>query len=298
MTFGQLQIFLKVNETGSFTKAGLALNMTQPAVSHAVSVMEAELGVKLLVRDRRSGLKLTEAGEQMLIHVREIMNHAGKIEEIAAAVQGLEVGTIRIASFPSAATQLLPTLMMEFRTAHPNIRIELIEGSYEAVEALLLNHTADLGFVVLPTSKLETIPMLRDQMVAVLPKHHRLAKKKSISIHDLSKEILITSNEGYEDPVVSLFLQEGLYPHSGYSIQNTGTMIRMVEAGLGLTILPELALRDSQANVHISELNPPVWRELGLACPSFSSASPAVHAFIKMCQKIIPTLHMGELIPN
>lgn len=79
MTITQLKVFVKIAETGSFTKAGQALNMTQPAVSHAISAIEAELDVKLIIRDRRNGLMLTDTGKQILVHIREVLKGIEKL---------------------------------------------------------------------------------------------------------------------------------------------------------------------------------------------------------------------------
>ncbi len=102
MTITQYMVFAKAMETGSFTKAAQALNMTQPAVSHAISGLESDLGVSLIVRDRRKGIVLTDVGQRVLVQIREILQRIENIEQIAAAEKGLEVGTIRIGTFPSA----------------------------------------------------------------------------------------------------------------------------------------------------------------------------------------------------
>ena len=102
MTWTQLAVFSKVVEVGSFTRAGKALHMSQSAVRHAIAVLEAELGVPLLIRERKQGIVVSDFGQRILEPVRVILNRVAQIEqEAAAAAQGLEARTLRVGSFPS-----------------------------------------------------------------------------------------------------------------------------------------------------------------------------------------------------
>lgn len=115
MTITQLQVLIKTVDLGSFTKAARVLNMTQPAVSHAISSIESELGVTILIRDKRKGLLVTDVGNRILVHIREILNGVAKIEQEVAMEKGHEVGTIRIGSFPSASAHFLPKMINLFK---------------------------------------------------------------------------------------------------------------------------------------------------------------------------------------
>ncbi len=127
MTFTQLEIFSKVVEMGNFTKAAEALNMTQSAVSHAIAGLETELGVVLLIRDRKLGIIVSNFGGRVLEPIRGILNRVAYIEQEAAAEKGIESGTIRVGSFPSAAARLLPKIIGTFEKLHPNIHIEPVQ---------------------------------------------------------------------------------------------------------------------------------------------------------------------------
>ena len=110
----------KTVELGSFTKAARVLNMTRPAVSHAISSIESELGVTILIRDKRKGLLVTDVGNRILVHIREILNGVEKIEQEVAMEKGHEVGTIRIGSFPSASAHFLPKMINLLRRSIRN----------------------------------------------------------------------------------------------------------------------------------------------------------------------------------
>ncbi|KAE9713435.1 LysR family transcriptional regulator, partial [Escherichia coli] len=126
MTF-QYKVFLTVIECGSFTKAGEKLGLTQSGVSHNIAKLESELGIVLLRRNR-NGLSLTDAGERVMPHIRQIMYHAALLEQEAALIQGMEVGSIKIGTFPSFSSNVLPRLIHRFTQSYPHIKLELYEG--------------------------------------------------------------------------------------------------------------------------------------------------------------------------
>lgn len=158
MNNNQIRLFVKIAESGSFTKAGLALNMTQPAVSRAISALESELAVKLLLRDRRSGLMLTDIGKRVLIIFREILNGFDKVEQEISAEKGLEKGLIRIGAFPVASAYFVPKIIRSITEKYPEIEIVLYEGSVAEVKEWLETRFIDVGFII-PRKK--SLPQFR-----------------------------------------------------------------------------------------------------------------------------------------
>ncbi|MCP1124435.1 LysR family transcriptional regulator [Bacillus sp. AFS018417] len=286
MTITQLQVFVKTIEMGSFTKAAQSLNMTQPAVSHAISSIESELGVTLIIRDKRKGLILTDVGKRILIHIREILNGIEKVEQEVAAEKGHEVGTIRIGSFPSASAYFLPKIINIFRQKYPNLELILYEGTLKEVEGWLLSRVIDIGIVILPNEEMEIIPLTRGKMVVVLRDDHTLYKKSAITIQDLNNEPIIIFKGGYEPPIIDMFKQAGVPLRIEYAVSTVTTSLNMIQEGLGLAILAELSLSNLPPNVRTRELEPQVWREIGLAVPSLKESSLAVQLFIEEVQEL------------
>lgn len=177
ITITQLQVLVKAIDTGSFTKASHVLNMTQPAVSHAISNLEADLGVKLLLRDRKRGLLLTDIGERILVHIRAVLNHIEKVEQEVAAEKGFEVGTIRIGSFPSASTKFLPGIIKVFKQKYPSLQLIVHEGTLDEIKSWLKSKAIDIGFIVLPSTSMDIVPIAKDEMVVLVPKTHALSEK-------------------------------------------------------------------------------------------------------------------------
>lgn len=286
MTITQLQVFVKVVELGSFTKAARVLNMTQPAVSHAVSSVESELGVTLIIRDKRKGLILTDVGNRILVHFREILNGVEKVEQEVAMEKGHEVGTIRIGSFPSASAYFLPKMINIFREKYPNLELVLHEGTLKEVEEWLLSRVIDVGIVILPNKEMEIVPLTKGKMVIVLRDDHPLCKKTTITIQDLENEPIIICKGGYEPPIIEMFKQASVPLRIEYVVSTVTTSLNMIQEGLGLAILAELSLSDLPPNVQTRELEPQVWREIALAVPSLKESSLAVQLLIEEFQEL------------
>lgn len=291
-----MKVFAKTVETGSFTKATQELNMTQPAVSHAISSIEAELGVILFIRDRRKGLILTDIGKRMIVHTREVLKGIEKIEQEAAAEKGLEVGTIRIGSFPSASAYFLPKIFGALQQKYPKLELLLYEGTLEEVNEWLLSHVIDIGIVILPNEEMDVIPLVKNEMLVVLRDDHPLHSKASIAVKDLENEPLIIFKGGYESLIIGMFHHANAELRIEFTVSNVSTALNMIQEGLGLTILSELSLASLPPNVQVRNLYPPVWREIGLAVPSLKEASPAVQVFIQMVQELFGGKDEGNLI--
>jgi len=286
MTITQLQVFIKTIELGSFTKAARVLNMTQPAVSHAISSIESELGVTILIRDKRKGLIVTDVGSRILVHIREILNGVEKIEQEVAMEKGHEVGTIRIGSFPSASAHFLPKMINHFKEKYPNLEVVLCEGTIKEVEDWLVSRVVDIGIVILPNKEMEIVPLTKGKMVVILREDHPLCKKDAITIRDLENEPIILCKGGYEPPIIDMFKQINVPLRAEYVISTVTTALNMIQEGLGIAILAELSLTNLPKNVQTRELEPQVWREIALAVPSLKDSSIAVQLFIEEFQAL------------
>ncbi|EON71348.1 LysR family transcriptional regulator [Lysinibacillus sphaericus OT4b.31] len=287
MSFARFEVFSKIAELGSFTKASQQLNMTQSAVSHAMTSLESEWGVLLINRDRRKGITLTEIGQKSLLHIREILNRMEHINQEIALVRNLEIGTIRIGTFASASSCLLPKILSEFQKKHSQIEFKFYEGSYEEITEWLNIGIIDIGFVVEmdSTSTFEIIPLIKDKMVVAFPRNHMLNYQEIINIQDLQKEPFIMPTGMYQRHIEALFKQENIHPTIRFEVHDCNTIANMVQEGLGITIGPELFLK-TQPNVQLGTLNLTHWRHVALACPSVKEASPAVREFLAVAKKV------------
>lgn len=166
MNLFKYKVFLSVIEAGSFTKAGELLNLTQSAISHAVSALEQELGLTLLIRGR-SGIQLTSNGERLMKHFREIIQMNEKLYQEVALIKGLETGTVKIGTFSSVSIHWLPGIIQKFNEQFPFIELKLLDGNYHDIENWIASGEADFGFVNLPTlDGLEVLPLKKKECCA------------------------------------------------------------------------------------------------------------------------------------
>jgi DNA-binding transcriptional LysR family regulator len=284
LTIAKFEVFNTIIELGSLTKAAEALHMTQSGVSHAISSLESELGFPLLTRGR-SGISLTGDGERILKHIRDILQKNEQIKQEAAIIKGLEVGTVRIGTFPSVSIQWLPGILKQFQKEHPSIEIKIMEGNYQEVEHWISNGEVDFGFMSLPTmDSFEIIPLKKDRMLCILPEEHPLCQKAAISMEDISKELFIMPKEGCDNDVRRIFKESRVKPMVRFEIAEDQAIIAMVQNGLGISILPEMILVGVAHRVHIRSLENGNYRSLALASMSFKHTSPAAKKLVECIQ--------------
>lgn len=290
MTFTQLEIFAVVSELRSFTGAGQRLGISQSAVSHALKQLETEWGVTLLARGP-TGIEITEVGSSLLLRVRELLNASDAIQQEIAAVRGLNRGVLRIGSFGTTSSlHLLPRILKQFAQRYPAIDVYVDEGEDAEVNRWLIERRVDVGFVTLPDERFDTVPLVEDQFVALIPASHPLATKKAVSLPDLSAMPFMMTLAGSASAIQRLFEQARLRPAVKQRYAQLITIIKMVEHGAGFSIVADLALPNQIMalcpGVTKRPLAPRAKRTVGLAVLKREHASPAVEAFLKVAKSV------------
>lgn len=288
MTLAQLQAFQAVVELKRFTDAAERLGITQSGISHAIRSLEEEFGLPLFRRDR-NGVALTQAGQLAAEHVREILGRTERIRQEISALSGLKLGKVRVGSFQSVAIRILPSLVGEFHRLYPGLEMTIFEGSDIEVQEWLISGTVDIGFVVAPCTDLESIPVLEDEIRVVLPEKHPLGERRTLSWEELGEEPLVVSRCCYEAIIASMTTPEA----SGDSTvrveaRNIQTVIAMVREGVGIALVPSLAIPEERSGVVIRSLETPLSRTVLLATCSVSNLSPAGKAFWDYAKEWIP----------
>jgi len=279
ITLAQIQAFVMVAEAKSFTIASEHLGMTQSAVSHAVAALEKELQVSLLERDR-NGIFITEIGQRVLIYAQDMLTNAERIRQETSAAVGLATGKVRLGSFPSVSARFLPGLLRQFRQRYPGIEVVLFEGTDDEVREWIHTRAVDVGVVVLPADGLETVSIAQDEFLAVVARNHRLAEQHQIHIRQLSHEPFIMSKAGCQPLITAMFRQAKITPKTQFEVIDLRTIFAMVQEGMGVTIIPEMALPTDSSGLHVMSLKPKHFRHLAFAVPSLETATPAVAEFL------------------
>lgn len=280
LNISKYMAFVASVEYGSFTKAAEKLNYTQSAVSRMISDLENEWKIALLERSK-SGVKLTSDGLKIFPYAQSICEKYRNLQMQVDELNGLQSGTIRIGTFSSIATHWLPNIIREFQKDYPNIDYEILLGDYTEIEAWILEGRVDCGFLQLPvSSKLETIFLEQDKLLAILPENHYLANKEVLSLSDLCNEPFMLLEKGGNAQISEIFENAGLVPKTHFTTWDDYAIMSMVEGGLGISILPELILKRIPYRIVTKELDVPAYRNIGLAMRSKKAISLAVKKFI------------------
>lgn len=275
-------VFLKTVELGSITRAAEALGYTQSAVSRVVAELEREWGLELLTRGR-TGVEPTSHGAAMVPYLQAVCNAEKELEEEVAELHGLTRGTLRLGTVASVSIHWLPGIMKEFLTLYPGIHFELLsKWEFAEVEDLLRRGKADCGFLGLPVGPgLEAFPLFRDELMAVLPPDHPLAHASFYPMERFTQDPYIDTPEERDLEISGIFQDEGIRPNLRYTVNDDFAALAMVEQGLGVSIRPELVLRNTGRNFAAIPLERPRYRDIALAVRSGRPPSPLTARFLE-----------------
>ncbi|WP_051591229.1 LysR family transcriptional regulator [Bacillus sp. UNC438CL73TsuS30] len=290
MTIFQLEVFLKVVETKSFTKAGEQIGLSQSAVSQAIAALESELNIKLLNR-HRNGISVTEIGERITSLIKDLLTIKTKIVNEASGMTAVETGTIKIGSISGMSTKLLPGMISSFKKRFPGVDVTLYEGNYEEVKNWIKLSVIDVGVVTEEKHEFEFIPLLQDKMVVIVPEQHPLGNQSPILVKEIGSEPLIMPKE-CDRLLRAVYREQGITPNIQFEVSDIATIIAMVQEGVGITILPELAIPSTLPKVTPSYLSPQVYQNLGLEVRSSEYISPVLTAFIHEAQEFTKNLSL------
>ncbi|MFC8075129.1 LysR family transcriptional regulator [Streptomyces sp. NPDC057307] len=289
-----LRVLRAVATTGSFSAAARELGCTQPAVSQQMKVLEASVGTTLLIRTSRA-MRLTQAGEALVRHATGILSGLTAAEEEVAAIAGLRAGRVRLVSFPSGSSTLVPAALAALRAAHPGTRVSLVDAEPPRSVEMLRDGDCDVALAFRYDSTgggaeewddLVVRPLLTDRLVGLLPEGHRLAGAAAVSIADLADESWIAGCPRCRHQLVDACEKAGFTPRIDFATDDYPAVIGLVGAGLGVAFLPELALESVLPKAaRTVAVEPAVRREIvALTLPDLARV-PAVAATLDQLER-------------
>ncbi len=280
---GQLaryRAFQEVARTKSFTEAAVVLGYSQSAVSRLVSELEREWGVQLFERSR-AGVSLTNEGAQLLPSAQTLCQAEAEFHAQVDRLHNLSSGIIRIGTISSTATHWLPSIIASFQSEYPGIRYELFLGDYSELEAALSSGRIDCAFTRLPVEgPYNCLPLQQDELMAVLPKDHPLASEEAIDPGFLAVEPFIHLKRGSSDEVSEVLQACKSKPEPRFTTWDDYAVMSMVEAGLGVSVLPSLVLRRTPYHIAVRPLSPRFFRTLGFVTRKTTATPLAVKRFM------------------
>ncbi|WP_048647010.1 LysR family transcriptional regulator [Nitratireductor soli] len=300
ITIKQIEGFLAVAEFGNFSRASKRLNTAQPALSQAIKDLEAELGVRLFDRTTRR-VELTDAG-------REFRASAAKaVEELEHAVESVHQlaerrrGRLRIAAPPLLAAVVLPQAISDFQKRHPGITIQVADISTEQIVESVRSGKADCGLGTFPPGEegIERVVLMRDNLMLFCGDQNPFKAKKIVAWSELAGQPLIalTRDSGIRLLVEIGFETVQLPLRPTFEVSHITTALALVEAGLGVSVLPTYALATARHHKVSGRLleAPTISREVVLIHASGRSVSPAVSAFSAVVRRYAQKLSPREM---
>jgi LysR family hca operon transcriptional activator len=246
MELRHVRYFVAVAETLSFRQAGKQLHVSQPSLSVQIKQLEDELGVALFRRSKRR-VEITRAGEVFLSAARETLLRLQQASAAALHAESGEVGTIRLGFIPTATFQILPMLLEKIRSTLPLVNVELKEGPEDAQITGLRSGTFDIciGHLSRTYDQIENMLLIRERLVVALPKGHRAARKKYVSLRDLKRELLIMPSKdllpSVHQMIASAFLKNRTSLDRYQMAEHYQTGINLTKARVGYMFLPSSA---------------------------------------------------------
>jgi DNA-binding transcriptional LysR family regulator len=289
----RMRVLREVAVRGSFSAAAEALSFTQSAVSQQIAALEREAGTTLVQRSAR-GVRLTEAGEAVVRHAEAIMARLAEAEAELEAIAGLRGGRLRMASFESAGSTLMPLAIAAFRGKHPAVELSMSLSEPEDTTPLLRSGEIDVAIVfesavTAPLDGIERVHLLEDPMYLALPRDHPLANRRRLRLEDLAGEAWIAGTAGCEcNRLIShACAVAGYQPRIAFETDDYTAMQGFVAAGVGVSLIADLGLRIVRDDIVVRDLgrDTPV-RQIYAATLAEGYRAPATQAMLEILKDV------------
>jgi len=289
MNLEQLRGFVEVARLGHFTRASEHLHLAQPSLSRQISTLERELGAELFHR-ARGHIALTAAGETLLPRAQRMLAEADAIRDEMGELAGLRRGRVRLGAPPTLCISLVAEAISSFHAAHPDVDLHLTEGGSRLLVEQLAVGAVDIALITasegLPPAgvSLTRTPLLTEELVVVsAASEPPLSTRPHIDLEQLAALPLIVFDESYELRATTdtVFRAAGLTPNRGLEGAEMDSVLRFVERGLGVAIVPAMVLLDRPALRSVRLSHPLMTRTVSLAHRSDVTPAVAVSAMRK-----------------
>ena len=246
MNLRDLRYLLALAEHRHFGRAAAASFVSQPTLSTQIRKLEAELGVALVERAPRR-VMLTAVGREIADRARRVIAEVEQMGVIARRSQDPEAGTVRLGLFPTLGPYLLPHVVLRLRQRFPRLELLLVEEKTDQILARLRDGRLDAGLLALPLhdEQLHVESLFVEPFVLAVPRQHALAQRTSLRLRDLDHQHLLLLEEGHclRDQALDVCALAGAGERDGFRATSLETLRQMVAAGVGITLLPNLAVQ-------------------------------------------------------
>ncbi|OLA24126.1 MAG: LysR family transcriptional regulator [Faecalibacterium sp. CAG:82-related_59_9] len=277
MTLFSYEIFDAVARQGSFNKAAQQLHLTPSAISHAIAVMEAELGFTLFNRGK-NGVTMTSYGASLYPSIR-----------------GLEKGKVKLGAFNSVCAGLLPQILKSFMASYPQIEVEVYQGTYDDVKEWLRTGQVDLAFLSATCrEEFNLTELFREPLLCIVPQDWPEPPNGIMTPELMNGQSFVVQCDATDAEMRQFLKKYSISTERRCHVIDDQSNIAMVEAGLGISIMPRMLLRSCTAAVKIYPIEPEEYRVVGLAVQRPTAMAPAVEQMFRhivdFCRQMDPQL--------
>jgi LysR family hydrogen peroxide-inducible transcriptional activator len=296
MEVHQLRYFCAVAETGSFTRAAAREQVAQPSLSQQIMKLEVELGVRLFDRLGRA-VRLTDMGQVFLPRARAILSEMRAAKEEVAEKQSSVSGPVCVGVIPTIAPYFLPARIALFSRQYPEASITVVEDVTVHLMGQLRAGLIDLAIIALPARghDLDSFPLLTERLFAILPKGHRLARRRTVRMKELREEpfLLLRDDHCFRDTAIEVCKRARLSPQIVFESGQFSSIMGMVGAGMGISIVPEMAVETKPDCSSVPIADERASRTIGVAAVKGHFLSRVPRAFLehlRACSESAPRL--------
>ena len=294
MNLKDLKYLVALADTGHFGRAAERTFVSQPTLSAQLKKLEDYLGVKLVERQPKN-VQLTDVGRQIVALARRMLNEGDEIVALARHNANPLSGKLKVALIPTIGPYLLPRVMQKLRKALPDLGLLLYEHQTEGLLKRLRDGEIDLGVIALPANDegLESRELYHEAFTVALPQHHPLAQKSTIKVSDLKDQTLLLLEDGHclRDQALEVCSRVDIREPEDFRATSLETLRQMVVAGLGITLMPELAVESpfgSQRGLTVRPFGrPPPMRTVGAVWRRTSTRSTAIEAVCDVIRDVM-----------
>jgi len=255
MELRQIRSFLSIAETLHFGRTAELIHLSQPALSLQIQALEEEVGVRLLERNRRK-TSLTAAGFAFREDAVRALSHLNQAIRRARQAANGKLGLLRIGFISTAGTEIVPNIVGQYRELNPEVEFSLRAITTADQVQMLETGSLDIGFLRLPIgehSALEVVTVHREQFALVVPATHKLAKRKRVRLSEVSGQDFVMYERsyapGFHDLIVGILRDAQIVPNISQTAAEISTLIALVDAHMGIAVLPASAVKHSVASV-------------------------------------------------
>ena len=290
MDLKQIEHFVAVVDKGSVSRSAVAMNVSQPTISRHVSLLEQELGQRLLERTGR-GVKLTDAGQALLVHAKVMLDAAAQARFEIKEMRSDPTGKVVIGLPHRVAVGLCVPLVQRFRQALPNAMVSVIEGLSLALREDLIGGRIDIAllFDPAPTPLLKYEPLLRERLLLMSPPGTRLPAQVSVASLKDYPTVMPSSPNPIRNLVDAVLLPRRISLNLVAEVGAVHSALALVERGVACSILPESAITNSHSRNRVvqSPIGPPaMWNQLVLAVPAARPINRLTQQAVKLLREL------------